>query len=108
MPPSPFDDLVEAVRAALNAKRADLSQRTATIQTALHAYERAVELEIAETFASEHGLKQPAGREAPPGAARNRAAPAAAWPDPPAGAPAKPTRVAPEPEPAAAEAQRKP
>ncbi len=63
MPPSPFDDLVDAVRASLNAKRAELSQRVAKIETALRAYERAVELEIAESFASEHGLRQPASGE---------------------------------------------
>lgn len=63
MPASPFDDVVEAVRAALNAKRADLSQRVATIEAALRAYEHAGELEIAESFAAQHGLRQPAGRE---------------------------------------------
>jgi hypothetical protein len=63
MSASPFDDVVEAVRAALNSKRTDLSQRVGAIEAALRAYERAVELEIAESFASEHGLKQPAGRE---------------------------------------------
>jgi len=63
MSPSPFDDLVDAVRAALNAKRTELSQRVATIEQALRAYERAVEFEIAEAFANEHQLKQPAARE---------------------------------------------
>jgi len=60
---SPFDELVDAVRAALNAKRAELSQRVATIEHALRSYERAVEFEIAESFANEHQLKQPGARE---------------------------------------------
>lgn len=63
MPSSPFDDLVEAVRASLNAKRAELSQRVTKIEAALRAYERAVELEIAESFASEHALRQPGNGE---------------------------------------------
>jgi hypothetical protein len=63
MSPSPFDEVVDAVRAALNAKRAELSQRVATIEAALRAYERAVELELAASFAAEHGLKQPAAKE---------------------------------------------
>jgi hypothetical protein len=63
MSQSPFDDIVETVRAALNAKRANLSQHVAEVETALRAYESAVEFEIAEAFATDHGLKRPAGRE---------------------------------------------
>jgi len=112
MPPSPFDDVVEAVRAALNAKRADLSQRSATIETALRAYERAVELEIAEAFANEHGLKQPAARERAADAALNLARAVAALPELAERGAAKAARAAPEPEPevaaaAAAESRRK-
>jgi hypothetical protein len=112
MPPSPFDDVVEAVRAALNAKRADLSQRSAAIEGALRAYERAVELEIAETFASEHGLKQPAARERAADAALNLARAVAALPELAERAAAKTTRATPEPESevaaTAAEPRRKP
>ncbi len=63
MPASPFDELVDAVRASLNAKRSELAQRVHKIEAALRAYERAVELEIAESFASEHDLKQPSSGE---------------------------------------------
>ena len=34
MPASAFDDVVESVRAALNAKRAELSERSAAIEAA--------------------------------------------------------------------------
>jgi hypothetical protein len=110
MSPSPFDDIVEAVRAALNAKRADLSQRVATIETALHAYERAVEFEIAESFASEHQLKQPAGRERAAAAVLNLARAVATLPELPSHAPAQATREAPasEPMPAPATPSAKP
>jgi hypothetical protein len=63
MVPSAFDDLVESVRAALNAKRAEAAERIATLESALRGYERALEFEIAEAFASEHQLKQPARHE---------------------------------------------
>jgi len=63
MPPSAFDDLVESVRAALNAKRSEAQERIAAIEVALRGYERALEGEIAESFASEHRLKQPARSE---------------------------------------------
>jgi hypothetical protein len=99
MPASPFDDVVEAVRAALNAKRADLSQRVTTIEAALHAYERAVEFEIAESFAVEHQLKQPLGRERAADAAVNLARAVAILPELPPSAPGRATREVPEPEP---------
>jgi hypothetical protein len=81
MKASPFDDVVEAVRAALNAKRSDLSQRVATIEAALRSYEHAVEAEIAESFATEHQLKQPAVRERALGAAQSLARAVAALPE---------------------------
>lgn len=70
MPPSAFDDVVESVRAALNAKRSEVNERIARIDSALRAYERALEQEIAESFATEHGLKQPARGERAEDAAR--------------------------------------
>jgi hypothetical protein len=73
MPPSAFDDVIESVRAALNAKRAELSERSAAIEAALRAYERSVELEIAEAFAQTHQLKQPAPGERATEAARKLA-----------------------------------
>jgi hypothetical protein len=63
MVPPAFDDLVESVRAALNAKRTEVAERIATLESALRGYERALEFEIAEAFASEHQLKQPARHE---------------------------------------------
>ena len=63
MVPSAFDDVVESVRAALNAKRSDVAERIATLEGALRGYERALEFEIAESFATEHQLKQPARHE---------------------------------------------
>ena len=67
MAPSAFDDLVDSVRAALNAKRSEVAERIATLESALRGYERALEFEIAEAFATEHELKQPARQiRAPP------------------------------------------
>ncbi|HEY5372753.1 MAG TPA: hypothetical protein VIK01_03665 [Polyangiaceae bacterium] len=73
MPASAFDDVVESVRAALNAKRAELSERSSAIEAALRAYERAAELEIAEVFAQTHQLKQPTPGERAAEAARKLA-----------------------------------
>lgn len=56
---SPLQQVVEAVRSALNARRAELSERSAKIERALAAYRRAVEEQLASGFALEHGLKQP-------------------------------------------------
>jgi hypothetical protein len=99
MPPSPFDDVVEAVRAALNAKRAELSKSVAGIEAALRAYERAVEFEIAESFASEHRLKLPASRERAADAASSLARAVASLPELAAAPPAKPApRESREPE----------
>jgi hypothetical protein len=63
MAPSAFDDVVESVRAALNAKRSEVAERIATLEGALRGYERALEFEIAESFATEHRLKHPARQE---------------------------------------------
>lgn len=63
MVPSAFDDVVESVRAALNAKRGEVAERIATLESALRGYERALEFEIAESFATEHQLKHPARQE---------------------------------------------
>jgi len=98
MPASPFDELVDAVRASLNAKRGELSQRVNRIEAALRAYERAVELEIAESFATEHGLRQPSNGERAEAAAAALAHVVASLPEL-AGAEAN-RSAAPEPEPA--------
>jgi len=63
MVPPAFDDVVESVRAALNAKRSEIADRIATLEGALRGYERALEFEIAESFATEHQLKRPARQE---------------------------------------------
>jgi hypothetical protein len=63
MVPPAFDDVIESVRAALNAKRSEVAERIATLEGALRGYERALEFEIAESFATEHQLKQPARQE---------------------------------------------
>lgn len=60
---SAFDDVVESVRAALNAKRSDIAERVANLESALRSYERALEYEIAESFAVEHHLKHPPRQE---------------------------------------------
>jgi len=96
---SPFDDVVESVRAALNAKRSDLSQRLAAIEAALHAYERAVEFEIAAGFASEHQLKRPAAHVGAAEAASHLARVVASLPElQPAKGKAARESAAPEPE----------
>ena len=63
MVPSAFDDVVDSVRAALNAKRSEIAERIATLESALRGYELSLEFEIAESFATEHQLKQPARQE---------------------------------------------
>jgi len=78
---SAFDDVVESVRAALNAKRGEAAGRVAAIEAALRGYERALELEIAEAFAAEHQLKQPARGERALDAARKLAKVVAALPE---------------------------
>jgi hypothetical protein len=81
MSSSAFDDVVESVRAALNAKRSEAASRVAALDAALRGYERALELEIAETFAAEHGLKAPARGERALDAARKLAKAVAALPE---------------------------
>lgn len=81
MSASAFDDVVESVRAALNAKRGEAAGRVAAIEAALRGYERALEFEIAEAFASEHQLKQPARAERAMAAAHKLANAVAALPE---------------------------
>ncbi len=81
MSPSAFDDVVESVRAALNAKRSEAAGRVAAIEAALRGYERALEFEIAEAFTAEHQLKQPARAERALEAARKLARAVAALPE---------------------------
>ncbi|MEO7037218.1 MAG: hypothetical protein ABI548_24905 [Polyangiaceae bacterium] len=78
---SAFEDVIESVRAALNAKRGEAAGRVASIEAALRGYERALELEIAQAFAAEHGLKQPARGEHAVDAARKLAKAVAALPE---------------------------
>ena len=98
MVPSAFDDVVESVRAALNAKRTEVAERIATLESALRGYERALEFEIAESFASEHQLKHPARQERASEAALKLSRAVASLPElAPRATPGKGT---PEPEPA--------
>jgi hypothetical protein len=98
MVPSAFDDVVESVRAALNAKRSEVAERIATLESALRGYERALEFEIAESFASEHQLKQPARQERAAEAALKLSRAVANLPELAPRTDSK--RTAPEPEPA--------
>ncbi|HYQ01206.1 MAG TPA: hypothetical protein VER96_21190 [Polyangiaceae bacterium] len=98
MPPSAFDDLVDSVRAALNAKRAEVAERVATLENALRGYERALEFEIAEAFATEHELKQPARQERAAEAALKLARVVASLPELVARAPIQ-NPATPDPEP---------
>jgi hypothetical protein len=108
MSDSAFDDVLESVRAALNAKRGEAAGRVAALEAAVRGYGRALELEIAEAFAAEHGLKLPARGERALDAARKLAKVVAGLPEL-AGAPSLPKPVtlrepeaAPEAAPAAA------
>lgn len=56
---SAFDQVLENVRAALHARRSELSARAEAITRALQVYVTAAEADIARGFAAEHGLKQP-------------------------------------------------
>jgi hypothetical protein len=58
-PASPIDELLEALRAALAARRRDRAARIDRVEAALGSYRRAVELQIATEFAAEHRLKAP-------------------------------------------------
>lgn len=99
MVPSAFDDVVESVRAALNAKRSEVAERIASLESALRGYERALEFEIAESFASEHHLKQPARQERASEAALKLARAVAQLPELAARASVQPRPAAAEPEP---------
>ena len=105
MPPSAFDDVVESVRAALNAKRSEAADRIGAIEAALRNYERALEFEIAESFANEHQLKQPARAERAADAAQKLARAVASLPELAHKAAAKPTA---EPEEAPAKSAAEP
>jgi hypothetical protein len=102
---SSIERVVDAVRAALHARRSGVSERVARIRELVSAYERALELEIAQRFTAEHGLKQPqrSGPTAPEAAEALKRA-VASLPElvadaaPPSVAPA-PAVPAPEPEP---------
>jgi len=97
MVPSAFDDVVDSVRAALNAKRSEVAERIATLEGALRGYERALEFEIAESFATEHHLKHPARQERAAEAALKLSLAVANLPE--LVPRAKPQKGAPEPEP---------
>jgi len=97
MATSAFDDVVESVRAALNAKRSEVAERIATLEGALRGYERALEFEIAESFASEHQLKHPARQERAAEAALKLSRAVASLPE--LAARAAPKTSTPEPEP---------
>ena len=81
MASSAFDDVVDSVRAALNAKRGEALERIGAIEAALRAYERALEFEIAEAFASEHQLKLPVRAERAVDAAQKLARAVASLPE---------------------------
>ncbi|HLV68166.1 MAG TPA: hypothetical protein VKY73_20255 [Polyangiaceae bacterium] len=102
---SALDEVVEAVRAALHARRAKITARVQRVADALRTYERALESELARSFAEEHGLARPvpftlgsqrafelldaAVRELPEAAARPpRPAPVSVPPPEPSPAPA--------------------
>lgn len=56
-PASPFDELLDGLRAALAARRRDGTARVERVEAALLQYRRAVEQQITQEFASEHRLK---------------------------------------------------
>jgi hypothetical protein len=98
MVPSAFDDVVESVRAALNAKRSEVAERIATLESALRNYERALEFEIAESFAIEHELKHPPRQERAAEAALRLSRAVESLPELKPRAPAKGRTAVPEPE----------
>jgi len=81
MAPSAFDDVVDSVRAALSAKRAEVAERVASLDAAVRGYERALEYEIAELFATEHRLKRPVRQDSASDAALKLARAVAALPE---------------------------
>jgi hypothetical protein len=56
---TPFDQLLEGVRAALHGRRAVALERVQRVERALAEYAAALEEEIVREFAREHGLGQP-------------------------------------------------
>lgn len=59
-PPSPIDELLDGLRAALAARRRDGAARLDRVEAALGSYRRALEQQLASEFAAEHKLKTPA------------------------------------------------
>ncbi len=59
MADSPLDQMLEAVRAALHAKRARALERVSRIERALSEYVLATEESVGREFAREHGLSAP-------------------------------------------------
>ncbi len=59
MAESPLDQVLEAVRAALHAKRARALERVARVERALSEYVLAMEEAVGREFAREHGLAAP-------------------------------------------------
>src|SRR5688572_16000805 len=53
---SPIDEVLEAAREALYARRAEALERVARVRAALDAYQSAVELDLAAQFAARNGL----------------------------------------------------
>jgi len=58
-PASPFEELLDSLRASLVARRRDGAARLDRIEAALNSYRRALEQQIAVEFAAEHRLKAP-------------------------------------------------
>ena len=56
---TPFDQLLEVVRASLHGRRAVALERVQRVERALAEYAAALEEEIVREFAREHGLTQP-------------------------------------------------
>ncbi len=59
MPDSPLDQILDQLRASLQARRADLVDRVRAIERALGAYQKSAEAKIAHDFAVEHALSRP-------------------------------------------------
>ena len=59
-PPSPVDELLDSLRAALAARGRSAAARVERIEAALNSYRRALELQVATDFAAEHRVKAPA------------------------------------------------
>lgn len=60
MSDSPVDQLLDQLRAALHAGRADVLRRVEELERALVAYRNSAEQRVAQDFATAHGLRRPA------------------------------------------------